>query len=111
LQGNLLANVDGLTLNSLQVTPVAGVESSAGESTTLDSTYGTGENEILFNFSISGSPDTLKQALKNLEKSIRTISVVSLQIENEGSALNMKITAKAFYEPAKEVKLTDKMIK
>lgn len=111
LQGSLLANIDGITLNSLQVTPVAGLEALEGDTVSYDTSTSTGQNEISFNFSVSGSQDSLKKVLQNLEKSIRTIKVVSLQIENEGSTLNMKIGGKAFYEPVKEVKLTDKTVK
>lgn len=110
LQEKLLANISGLTLNSLQVDAVAGIE-SLNESANYASSSAVGENEISFNFSVSGSQVALKQVLVNLEKSIRTINVTSLQIENEGTGLNMKINAKAYYEPARTVELKDKTVK
>lgn len=110
LQEKLLANIDGLTLNALQVTAVAGIE-SLDESAVATDTLTAGQNEISFSFSVSGSQVALKQVLVNLEKSIRTINIVTLQIENEGQNLNMKISGKAFYEPARIVELKDKTVK
>jgi len=111
LQNKLLANIDGLTLNSLQVDSVAGVESLDDNAVSLDTSTTAVQNEITFSFSVSGSVDALKTVLKNLENSIRTIDITTLQIENEGEGLNMKVGARAFYEPAKVVELKDKTVK
>lgn len=111
LQNKLLANIGGLTLNSLQVTPVVGVESLSTDDTTTDGSSSASDNEITFSFSVSGDQTALKQALINLEKSIRTIDVVSLEIESQGSTQVMTVSARAFYEPARIVELTNKVVK
>lgn len=60
LQNKLLSGIDGLSLNSLQVNPVEGVESLSSSTTTTDS---SSENEITFTFAVSGDETALKQAL------------------------------------------------
>lgn len=112
LQNKLLAGVAGLTIESLQVDPVQGVETLTDASVVDASAVALGtENQITFNFSVSGNEDALRQALKNLERSIRTIDILSLQIENQGATQIMTVQARAFYQPVKTVSLYDKVIK
>ncbi|MEI7689625.1 MAG: hypothetical protein WCI79_01510 [Candidatus Saccharibacteria bacterium] len=103
LQTKLLT---GITLNSLQVDPVDGVESLSNGATAA-----TGSGEITFRFSVSGTEQALRQTLNNLERSIRTIDVVSFKIETQGDARVLTVQAKAFYEPSKTVELKDKVIR
>jgi len=113
IQNKLLAGIAGLTLNSLQVDPVIGVESLSGESSVENASVAkTGShNEITFRFSVTGDDIALKQVLRNLELSIRTIDVISLKIEGQGSASVLSLQARAFYEPARVVQLKDKTVK
>jgi hypothetical protein len=115
LQNKLLAGVAGLTIQSLQVDPVVGIESltsSTGSAIPTSTATGTvSESQITFRFAVSGNPDALKQALTNLERSIRTIDITNLQIENQGSSQIMTVQGRAFYEPAKNVVLYDKVVK
>lgn len=112
LQDKLLANIDGLTLNSIKVDPVAGIEylqdtdSFVGSDSASDA-----QNNITFKFSVTGNEAALKKALQNLEKSIRTIDVVSLKIESQGDDRVMTVDGQAFYEPERVVKLEDKVVK
>lgn len=115
LQNKLLTGVPGLQpIQSLQVTPVAGVESESAE-TTVDA-GGEGDesvpNSISFNFVVVGTQDALRQVLENLERSIRTIEVTSVRIENQANnELVMTVNARAFYEPSVKLELKDKAIK
>ncbi len=114
LQNKLLSGIDGLTLVSLQVDPVVGVETSATDPTVQNvaPTATTGDqNQITFRFSVKGSDASLKEALTRLERSIRAIDILSLKIESQGSARLMTVEARAFYEPARTVTLKDKVIK
>lgn len=111
IQNKLLAGIDGLSLISLQVDPVAGIESSAS-----DNSYSSGSTAssyaINFRFSVSGSEVALKNALLKLESSIRTIDIISLKIEGSSSQNStMTVSASAFYEPAQTIELKDKVIK
>jgi hypothetical protein len=112
LQSKLLAGIPGLTIVSLQVDPVQGIESldigavSSPGTATTDTT-----NQITFQFSVEGNQSALLKALTNLERSIRTIDVTRLQIENQGTSQVMTVKGRAFYEPAKNVTLYDKVVK
>ena len=113
LQNKLLAGIPGLTIVSLQVDPVAGVESLGNDTTTQASTVpsSTGASQITFRFSVSGDETALKTALQNLERSIRTINISSLKIESQGTSRLMTVEASAYYQPARVVQLTDKVVK
>ncbi|MEI6850422.1 MAG: hypothetical protein WCK26_00465 [Candidatus Saccharibacteria bacterium] len=112
LQNRLLAGIDGLTLDSIQVDPVIGVESFSSNGSTEGNTSSSGgSNEITFRFSVHGSVAVLQQVLRNLEVSIRTIDVISLKIESQASLTSMTISGRAFYEPQRVVELKDKVIK
>lgn len=114
LQNKLLTGINGLTLESLQVDPVAGVETlgASGSYVVDDSTTTSGsQNQISFRFSVDGSETALKQALINLESSIRTIDLTSLKIESQGAIRMMTIQARAFYEPVRDVKIKYEVIK
>ncbi len=114
LQNKLLVGIDGLTLESLQVDPVVGVESlNPTASTTVSAATATpsSQPEITFRFSVKGSEAALKEALTRLERSIRAIDILTLKIESQGADRLMTVEARAFYQPARTVQLIDKVIK
>ena len=104
LQHKLLRGIDGLTVESLQVSPVEGIE-------TEGSINPTAEKAINFQFAVRGSQTALNQVLTNLERSIRAIEVLSLRIESQGGSQLMTVRARAFYEPAKTADLIDKVVR
>jgi hypothetical protein len=107
LQNKLLAGISGLTITSLRVTPVYGIETNSA----LSSGDESGEGEIVFQFSVSGNEDSLRSVLDNLERSIRTIHVDHVRIESQGSARVLDVQARAFYEPARVVELRNKTVR
>ena len=117
LQNKLLTNVPGsFTLESLQVDPVSGVEVldtgdtvDASESSDTSTTSGSA-SQISFSFSVKGNQEALSGILKNLEKSIRTIVVTNLTIEKQTDTLVMSAQGHAFYQPAKTIELTEKVV-
>jgi len=111
LQNKLLAGINGLVLESLQVDPVVGVEFLSDTSVESGSTSAAAANEITFRFSASGNQEALLQALTNLERSIRTIDITNLTIENQGGSQVMTVQGRAFYEPSRDVTLKDKVVK
>jgi len=108
LQTKLLSGINGLTLDALQVDPVDSEASSGfGASSTL-----VDQPSLSFRFSVTGSEAALKEALGKLERSIRSIDIVSLRIESKSSDVStMTVQAKAYYEPARIVELRDKVVK
>lgn len=114
LQNKLLAGIDGLTLNTLQVDQVVGIESFSSNSSTVDvlnSTSDSQPNQITFRFSVNGDAIALKKVLVNLENSIRTIDITLLKIETQGSSLIMTVQGRAYYEPERDVKLREITVK
>ncbi len=106
LQNKLLS---GININSLQVESVDG---ELVDSSIQDASEPTGaQGEIIFRFSVSGDENALRQVLRNLERSIRTIDVLSLRIEGQGANSVLSIQARAFYEPARSVELTEKTVR
>ncbi len=108
LQNKLLV---GLPIESLQVDPIIGVEALSGDDSTVDASEEAAASQITFQFTVKGSEAALKQVLQNLERSIRVIEITSLRIETSGGEQQMSVQARAFYEPAKTIELTDKVIK
>jgi hypothetical protein len=104
VQNKLLEGVDGLSLNTLQFDAGAGAGSLAGG-------FPDTKSEITFSFSVNGDETALKETLLRLEKSIRAIDIISLKIESQGSTRLMTVQARAFYGPARIVKLKDKTVK
>ncbi len=112
LQDKLLAGINGLTLGTFRVDPVVGIESLTDTSVVnASSSTSSTQNEITFRFSVNGDNNALKQVLINLEKSIRTIDIISLKIESQGATRMLTIQGRAFYEPARVVELKDKTVK
>jgi len=112
LQARLLVNIPGLiAIDSLQVDPVEGIESlDGGAVQDGSSSSGDTANEITFRFSVIGNQDALRQVLTNLQRSIRIIDVTRIQVENRGTDQVMTVEGRAFYEPARVVKLYDKVV-
>lgn len=110
LQYVLLTNIDNLVVESLQVNPVAGAETINSDGLVVDGSS-LSTNEIEFTFSVKGDEIALRQLLVNLEKSIRTIDVVSIRIESQGNNRLLTVQGRAFFEPAIKVELKEKMVK
>lgn len=109
---NKLLNIPGLEIISLQVDPVAGIEALSSDGSSFQvassSQSSVSNYEITFRFSIQGSETVIKQVLLNLEKSIRTIDIVTMKIEGQNT---LTVQGRAFYEPEVLLKLVDKGIK
>ena len=111
-------NGSGLTLESLNVDPVAGVESQESQNvqdaSSKNGTSVSGDNKITFRFSVSTAANNataLKELLQKLERSIRAIDLTSLTIETQGARLTLNVQGHAYYEPARTVELKDKTVK
>jgi hypothetical protein len=111
LQNKLLAGIPGLvSVQSIQVDPIAGLESLSSDTTTVDASTGAAANEITFRLVVKGNQDAIKTVLQNFERSIRVIDITSMQIETQKDGQLLTIQARAYYEPAKTIELQDKVI-
>ncbi len=119
LQSKLLSGINGLTLDTIKVDPVIGVETQQATGTNVvdasnAASTPAGDNTITFSLTVStaaSNPDALREVLLRLEKSIRAIDVRSLSITTQSSRLVLTASGRAFYEPAKTVELKDKVVR
>jgi hypothetical protein len=117
LQEKFLSD-SALTIESLNVDPVVGVESvsdtNVQDASAGGSIDGADEHQITFRFSVStgvNNANALKSLLQKLERSIRAINITTLSVESQGNRLVLTVDGHAFYEPAKTVELKDKTVK
>jgi hypothetical protein len=116
LQKKIL-ETEGITIDSLIVDPVVGIESQNTMSSTLQdsaSSSGSSTNVIYFKFTIStpsDRPTALKTALERIEKSIRPIDITTLSVSTETSRTSLTASGVTYYEPAKSVQLINKTVK
>jgi hypothetical protein len=112
-------NDPALTIESLNVDPVVGVESQTNTNIQDASGGGAsastvGNQQITFRFSVSTSVDNasaLKSLLQRLERSIRAIDITTLTVETQGTKLVLTVNGNAFYQPAMTVQLKDETVK
>lgn len=112
LQSRLLDGVNGVTLDSIKVDPVQGIETDAASDVTASSE--AIENAISFTFSVSvnsNNPGALREILQRIERSIRPINITSVAVESQGSRLVLSAAGHAYYEPAKTIELTEKVVR
>lgn len=98
LQQSLLVGIDGLTVDSLSVSSVDETGEQSGQ--------------LPFTLTVrAGDANALKDLLRKFERSIRIIDIDNFSLERSESGYSMSIQAHAYYQPAKTVTLTDKVVK
>lgn len=113
LQTKLLNGVPGVTIESLRVDPVSGVETT-GESTDMESGSSASAGTIGFSYSVSTpaiNQEGLRQILLRMEKSIRPFTINKLSVESQGNRVVMNVTGVGYYEQAQEITLKDKVVR
>lgn len=112
LQNKLISGINGLALDSLKVDPVAGVEGASNSTVQDASSSSKSSNQITFNLVVSSADsNALKQVLQRFEASIRAINIDNLTLDSSGGRLTLTVAAHAYYEPAVNVQLKNKVIK
>lgn len=109
LQARLLNGVEGVSLDSIKVEPVNGVETATDTGVSSDA----GENTINFTFTVSVAntkPDALREVLRRVERSIRAIDITALAVEQQGQRLVMTASGHGYYQPSVTVQLKDKVV-
>lgn len=112
LQEVLLTGSD-TTLESITVDPVVGIESDADSGSSVVTDEGEiGENTIRFSFEVSsGSLNGLRDLLARVERSIRVVNLVTIDIESNGSGYTLRATADAYYHPGVSAALGETTIR
>lgn len=119
LQNRLLTITGGSTisLESLSVDSVQGLEVGLGEDEAMIDASMEGEDEdalsnsIRFTFTVKGNDKALRTVLENLERSIRTIHVNAVYVSVGGDReQEMTVEGFAFFEPAKKIELREEVV-
>lgn len=109
-QDVLLAGNSGVSIDSITVSPVVGIEStSSGAATQSSSNLNT--PSIAFSFAVKGTLSQLLSVLNNLERSIRVIDTQKVTISKTSDQLTLTVSGVAYYQPAVDITLTNKVIK
>jgi Tfp pilus assembly protein PilO len=66
--------------------------------------------EIPFTVSVSGSYENVQLFMQNLQKSIRPFAIDEMSIEASETGIQMSISAKTYYQPAKNLEIRKKTI-
>lgn len=109
---------NALTLETLNVDPVAGIEALLDgdvQDVSLESSESEVSNNVInFRFSVSvgnNKVNELKKLLQRLERSIRPIDLVAVTVEAQGDGLLLTVDGRSFYEPARTVELKETTVR
>lgn len=92
----------GVAISSFSVT----TDSDTTEDTAA-SVMGTNASSFDFTFSITGTYQQVKQAVRNMERSIRPITIDSIDLQGTSDKLTANITATTYYQPAASIALKE----
>lgn len=124
---SLVSRTSGVTLDSFQATSddatvasngsassdsTSSTTTSDGSTTTSDTQSSDSAQQIPFTMELSStSADSLREVMKNFEKSIRAIDIDESTVDASDSKITMSITGHAYYLPSKTIQLTQKEVK
>lgn len=125
LQVRFVGTIEDLRIENLIVDTVDEEEAPASEGTASaaedgensqsseEGEEGTGPSGpyIGFSMNVSGSAAGLKELLTKLERSIRVVEFDSIEVEAGDNRLVMKLSGRAYYQPAQTVELGEKVVK
>lgn len=107
LQQKLLTGINGMTLESLTVDAVPPVDDPGQTASETNSV----QQMTLSFVATADNPNSLKDMLVRLERSLRIIDIDSLSLETSADKYTMTVSAHAYYKPAIAVDLRDEVIK
>ncbi len=106
LQRELARGVNGLSIESLNISP------SATEQSEDDTSEVSEENEIRFRMvATSSNINAHRDLLERFERSIRVIDIDSLRLERAQDTYTMTLEAHGYYQPARSIDLTEKTVR
>lgn len=101
----------GISIDAMSVDPSNSSTSTSGVDTGAVETVGD-SRPMTFSFKVTGSSGQLQELLSRLNRSIRPIKIVSLQLESAGPGkLTATVQAATYYQPKKTLDLQQKVVK
>jgi hypothetical protein len=105
-----LLNVPGLAIESIVIDPSANTTTITDEGAT--STSSAAVSEIPVHFTVNGDNSAIENVISNLERSIRTIDILTYQLAySDNGRLTLTVSARAFYTNEVRPELTKKEVK
>jgi hypothetical protein len=103
---NLLTSQSGITIDSITGTDAEATEGANQSSSSPQPV------PIPFNVAVTGSYGALQSVISAFEHSIRPIQVQTLSISgSDNSSLTLSIGAQTYYQPAKSLNISEKVVK
>lgn len=103
----------GISLDSMSVDPLNTSTAPTSSDVDTNAVDVVGDSKSMtFSFKVTGSSGQLQELLSRLNRSIRPIKIVSLQLESAGSdKLTATVQAATYYQPKKTLDLQTKVVK
>lgn len=106
LQQKILAGVNGVTIESMAV------DSPNGTVVAVNPADTDGVMQLPVSFvAVSDNPNSLKDFLTQLERSLRVIDIDSMVMETSALSYTINVSAHAYYKPGVEVQLSKEVVK
>lgn len=102
----------GISIDAMSV-DLSNSDSTSTSGTSINAIETVGNSKFMtFSFKVTGSSEQLQGLLVRLNRSIRPIKIVSLQLESAGpSKLTATVQAATYYQPKKTLDLQQKVVK
>jgi len=117
---NLISG-QGVQINSITGTDTGGGATStttlpttttpAVPTTPTTSTSAVAPIPIPFSFAVIGSYSSIQSVLTNIQKSIRPIQILTLNLNGSDAQLTMTVTAQTYYMPSTGLNITSEIVK
>lgn len=93
----------------LKITSLSGVD----DATQADAASSTSPVpvEMPFQLSVTGSYQAIQDLVDAMERTVRPISLLNLQISGTNTETTLMVSAKTYYQPAKNLNVTTKVVK
>ena len=102
---NLLTTQNGVMINS-----ISGTDDEVAQGNNLTSTTPT-PSPMPFTIAVTGNYASIQGVINTFERSIRPIQIQTLSLSGTEPTITMTITAQTFYQPAKTLNITMKVVK
>jgi len=102
---NMLTSQGGVTIDG-----ISGTDQEATFGSNLSSSTPQPQ-PIPFSISVAGSYSSLQGVISTFERSIRPIQIQTLEVSGTDPNLTMTITAQTYYQPAKSLNITQKVVR
>ncbi len=111
LQDRILSR-SGAFIQSINIdeTHEASTSSSSSSSSSSEKTLGLPAKPVHFSVTFSGTINDIRDTLRDLNNSIRTIVINDLQIDGSDDKMNARVSATTYYSPKVNYKLMQKEV-